>query len=71
MAHNLRRVGRALLSVSDKTGLVPFAQALVDRGVTLLSTGRTPAATTGGAGSKLGSTALVARYSSSTARKRP
>ncbi|HEX9296391.1 MAG TPA: bifunctional phosphoribosylaminoimidazolecarboxamide formyltransferase/IMP cyclohydrolase [Polyangiaceae bacterium] len=31
----------ALLSVSDKTGLVPFAQALAARGVTLLSTGGT------------------------------
>ncbi len=34
-------VRRALLSVSDKTGLVPFAQALNARGVTLLSTGGT------------------------------
>jgi phosphoribosylaminoimidazolecarboxamide formyltransferase/IMP cyclohydrolase len=34
-------VRRALLSVSDKTGLVPFAQALHERGVTLLSTGGT------------------------------
>jgi len=34
-------VRRALLSVSDKTGLVPFAQALAARGVTLLSTGGT------------------------------
>jgi phosphoribosylaminoimidazolecarboxamide formyltransferase/IMP cyclohydrolase len=32
---------RALLSVSDKTGLVPFAQALSARGWTLLSTGGT------------------------------
>jgi phosphoribosylaminoimidazolecarboxamide formyltransferase/IMP cyclohydrolase len=31
----------ALLSVSDKTGLVPFAQALAERGWTLLSTGGT------------------------------
>ncbi|TVQ91100.1 MAG: bifunctional phosphoribosylaminoimidazolecarboxamide formyltransferase/IMP cyclohydrolase PurH [Deltaproteobacteria bacterium] len=31
----------ALLSVSDKTGLVPFARALVDLGFTLLSTGGT------------------------------
>jgi phosphoribosylaminoimidazolecarboxamide formyltransferase/IMP cyclohydrolase len=35
---------RALLSVSDKTGLVPFAQALAARGVELLSTGGTAAA---------------------------
>jgi phosphoribosylaminoimidazolecarboxamide formyltransferase/IMP cyclohydrolase len=35
---------RALLSVSDKTGLIPFAQALSARGVELLSTGGTAAA---------------------------
>jgi phosphoribosylaminoimidazolecarboxamide formyltransferase / IMP cyclohydrolase len=34
---------RALLSVSDKTGLVPFAQALAAGGWTLLSTGGTAA----------------------------
>ena len=34
-------IRRALLSVSDKTGLVPFAQALTARGVELLSTGGT------------------------------
>jgi len=34
-------IRRALLSVSDKTGLVPFAQALAARGVELLSTGGT------------------------------
>jgi phosphoribosylaminoimidazolecarboxamide formyltransferase/IMP cyclohydrolase len=34
-------VRRALLSVSDKTGLVDFARALADRGVALLSTGGT------------------------------
>lgn len=34
-------VERALLSVSDKTGLVPFAQGLVDLGVVVLSTGGT------------------------------
>ncbi len=32
---------RALLSVSDKTGLLPFARALVDRGYELVSTGGT------------------------------
>ncbi|HLL82692.1 MAG TPA: bifunctional phosphoribosylaminoimidazolecarboxamide formyltransferase/IMP cyclohydrolase [Longimicrobium sp.] len=32
---------RALLSVSDKTGLLPFASALAERGWTLLSTGGT------------------------------
>jgi phosphoribosylaminoimidazolecarboxamide formyltransferase/IMP cyclohydrolase len=34
-------IRRALLSVSDKTGLVPFARALAARGVELLSTGGT------------------------------
>lgn len=34
-------IRRALLSVSDKTHLVPFARALADRGVELLSTGGT------------------------------
>jgi phosphoribosylaminoimidazolecarboxamide formyltransferase/IMP cyclohydrolase len=32
-------IRRALISVSDKTGLVPFAQALAARGVEILSTG--------------------------------
>ncbi|TAD89420.1 MAG: bifunctional phosphoribosylaminoimidazolecarboxamide formyltransferase/IMP cyclohydrolase PurH [Alphaproteobacteria bacterium] len=32
-------VRRALISVFDKTGLVPFARALADRGVDILSTG--------------------------------
>jgi len=36
-----RRIERALLSVSDKTGLVEFARALVERGVELISTGGT------------------------------
>ena len=35
------RIRRALLSVSDKTGLVPFAEALVHHGAELLSTGGT------------------------------
>jgi len=34
-------IRRALLSVSDKSGLVSFARALADRGVELLSTGGT------------------------------
>ncbi|OOE42024.1 bifunctional phosphoribosylaminoimidazolecarboxamide formyltransferase/IMP cyclohydrolase [Salinivibrio kushneri] len=38
---NLRPIRRALLSVSDKTGVVEFAQALAQRGVELLSTGGT------------------------------
>jgi phosphoribosylaminoimidazolecarboxamide formyltransferase / IMP cyclohydrolase len=36
-----RPIARALLSVSDKTGLVPFARALARLGVTLVSTGGT------------------------------
>ena len=38
---------RALLSVSDKTGLEPFAKALIERGFELLSTGGTYAALSG------------------------
>ncbi len=34
-------IKRALLSVSDKSDLLPFAQALRARGVTLISTGGT------------------------------
>ncbi|MCQ8782387.1 bifunctional phosphoribosylaminoimidazolecarboxamide formyltransferase/IMP cyclohydrolase [Mangrovibrevibacter kandeliae] len=34
-------VGRALLSVSDKTGIVDFARALVELGIELVSTGGT------------------------------
>ncbi len=36
-----RPIARALISVSDKTGLVPFARALSERGVALISTGGT------------------------------
>src|SRR5258708_34998684 len=38
---DLRRITRALLSVSDKTGLVDFARALAERGIELVSTGGT------------------------------
>jgi phosphoribosylaminoimidazolecarboxamide formyltransferase/IMP cyclohydrolase len=41
MPSNLRRVTRALLSVSDKTGLLEFAKALHTYGVELISTGGT------------------------------
>jgi phosphoribosylaminoimidazolecarboxamide formyltransferase/IMP cyclohydrolase len=41
MADSLRRVARALLSVSDKDGLIDFARALAGRGVELVSTGGT------------------------------
>ena len=37
----LRPIRRALLSVSDKTGIVEFARALSEKGVELLSTGGT------------------------------
>ncbi|HEX8351811.1 MAG TPA: hypothetical protein VF611_02725, partial [Pyrinomonadaceae bacterium] len=37
----LRHIRRALLSVSDKTGLVDFARSLGEFGVELLSTGGT------------------------------
>ncbi len=41
MADDLRRASRALISVSDKTGLVDFARALAERNVELISTGGT------------------------------
>ena len=37
----MMKISRALLSVSDKTGLIPFAQTLVKTGVELISTGGT------------------------------
>jgi len=37
----LRKISRALISVSDKSGLVEFAQALAAFGVTIISTGGT------------------------------
>jgi phosphoribosylaminoimidazolecarboxamide formyltransferase/IMP cyclohydrolase len=44
MPDDLKRVTRALLSVSDKAGLVDFAHALVERGIELVSTGGTRSA---------------------------
>jgi phosphoribosylaminoimidazolecarboxamide formyltransferase / IMP cyclohydrolase len=41
MTDHPRRVTRALLSVSDKSGLIEFARALVSHGVDLVSTGGT------------------------------
>lgn len=41
MTDHPRRVTRALLSVSDKTGLIEFASALSKHGVSLVSTGGT------------------------------
>ena len=42
--NDLTPVRRALLSVSDKSGLVEFARALAEHGIELLSTGGTAAA---------------------------
>ncbi|WP_099610753.1 bifunctional phosphoribosylaminoimidazolecarboxamide formyltransferase/IMP cyclohydrolase [Vibrio fujianensis] len=39
--NHARPIRRALISVSDKTGIVEFAQALAQRGVDILSTGGT------------------------------
>lgn len=39
--NNARPIRRALISVSDKTGIIEFAQALTKRGVDILSTGGT------------------------------
>ena len=44
MSEKPRKISRALLSVSDKTGLFPFANALASQGVELVSTGGTAAA---------------------------
>src|ERR1700755_2275025 len=41
MTDHPRRVTRALLSVSDKTGLIEFAKALAGHGIELVSTGGT------------------------------
>src|SRR5271154_2214875 len=41
MTNELRRVSRALISVSDKTGVVDFARALAGHGIELVSTGGT------------------------------
>ena len=37
----MARIARALISVSDKSGLVPLAQALAEAGVEMISTGGT------------------------------
>jgi phosphoribosylaminoimidazolecarboxamide formyltransferase/IMP cyclohydrolase len=44
MTDRPRRVTRALLSVSDKTGLIEFARALASLGIALVSTGGTATA---------------------------
>jgi phosphoribosylaminoimidazolecarboxamide formyltransferase / IMP cyclohydrolase len=40
-SHSALRIGRALLSVFDKTGLVEFAKVLSEQGVSLIATGGT------------------------------
>ena len=37
----LRKISRALISVSDKTGVVDFARSLAEMGVKIISTGGT------------------------------
>jgi len=44
MATDIVKVGRALVSVSDKTGLADLAKALAEHGIEVLSTGGTAAA---------------------------
>ncbi len=56
-----RPVRRALLSVSDKAGLVPFARELVRRGIALVSTGGTAKALAD-AGLKVTEVATVTRF---------
>src|SRR5271156_3933337 len=41
MTEHLRRASRALIAVSDKTGIVEFARALAGYGIELISTGGT------------------------------
>src|SRR5690349_9625933 len=41
MSDSPRRIERALISVSDKTGLIDFARALAAAGVEIVSTGGT------------------------------
>ncbi|MGH6969499.1 MAG: bifunctional phosphoribosylaminoimidazolecarboxamide formyltransferase/IMP cyclohydrolase, partial [Stellaceae bacterium] len=57
----LRPVQRALLSVSDKAGLIPFAQALARHKVALVSTGGTAKALAD-AGLKVEEVAAVTRF---------
>jgi phosphoribosylaminoimidazolecarboxamide formyltransferase/IMP cyclohydrolase len=37
----MAKIQRALISVSDKTGLIPFAQILAKAGIEIISTGGT------------------------------
>jgi phosphoribosylaminoimidazolecarboxamide formyltransferase/IMP cyclohydrolase len=61
MADAMRPIARALLSVSDKTGLLPFARALAEMGVALISTGGT-ARTLADAGLKVTDVASVTGF---------
>jgi phosphoribosylaminoimidazolecarboxamide formyltransferase / IMP cyclohydrolase len=61
MAENLRRIARALLSVSDKTGLVELAGALRNFGIELVSTGGT-AKTLAAAGLKVRDVAELTHF---------
>jgi phosphoribosylaminoimidazolecarboxamide formyltransferase / IMP cyclohydrolase len=58
---SLRPIARALISASDKTGLVPFAEALAARGVALISTGGT-AKTLAAAGLKVIEVAAITGF---------
>ena len=46
------RIARAVLSVSDKTGIVDFARGLAELGVELVSTGGTAVGAAGGRASR-------------------
>jgi len=46
MTDSIRQIKRALISVSDKSGLLPFARALAAAGVEIVSTGGTASALT-------------------------
>ncbi len=61
MSTRVRPVVRALVSVSDKTGLVEFARALAERGVALISTGGTRRALAG-AGFKAADVSELTRF---------
>ena len=50
----LHKIERALVSVSDKTGLVPFARVLAQRGIEILSTGGTSRALSGAGEAEFG-----------------
>jgi phosphoribosylaminoimidazolecarboxamide formyltransferase/IMP cyclohydrolase len=56
-----RPVRRALISVSDKAGIVPFARSLAQRGIALISTGGT-AKTLADAGLKVTEVAEVTQF---------